>query len=311
MRPRMNLLNVIAFLPLLLIASSVYCRNTSTTQNASQDSIVAKEETSKSAPKQSSGDLSSRVSDFLVHNRLINIAVDMINTLFIFSLVIIIFLFISSLVNISHKVRGYDLFDLWKDNWFSQNGNLIKSKNDLFNFSDEMLRNNQAQKKSYPIIDIFAHNIKAYCTRGFLKNESTLKFNQFIEEDLTEFYQNSIPYENTFMFFTIVAPPIGFLGTILGLIRFSADLSTSGLITMTTILPGLKDALITTMFGLFIMLLASGFLFVLSIISDKSRKRYFTILSDLNEKVLKYEIDATKLDHSPPRAQIKQKKTKN
>jgi len=97
-----------------------------------------------------------------------------------------------------------------------------------------------------------------------------------VKEHIDEILENNAPFHRTISLIIIIAPSLGFLGTILGLMIVSAQTQRH------SFLPGIKVALFTTAFGLILMIVATWVDHRLETMKERLRLRLHSMINQVN-----------------------------
>jgi biopolymer transport protein ExbB len=107
-------------------------------------------------------------------------------------------------------------------------------------------------------------------------------FPTMIEKDLDRLLIGYNPFERWVSFITLIAPSLGFFGTVLGMMDVANVFAKIGSSPELNILPGLGIALVTTALGLILLFISSFIDHYFEYKNEKLRKKIMTFLSRIN-----------------------------
>jgi len=107
-------------------------------------------------------------------------------------------------------------------------------------------------------------------------------FPTMIEKDLDRLLIGYNPFERWVSFITLIAPSLGFFGTVLGMMDVANVFANVSSSPELNILPGLGIALVTTAIGLILLFISSFIDHYFEYKNEKIRKKIMTYLSRIN-----------------------------
>lgn len=152
--------------------------------------------------------------------------------------------------------------------------------NHLLEVIDEYQKNGNLKPQDSFLLDLYQitqknldHSAIHYLVTDFPK---------MIEKDVDSLLIGYNPFERWVSFITLIAPSLGFFGTVLGMMDVANVFANAGSSPELNILPGLGIALVTTAIGLILLFISSFIDHYFEYKNEKIRKKIMTYLSRIN-----------------------------
>ncbi len=188
--------------------------------------------------------------------------------------VTMIFIFLASIIGVAISIERYVFFS-----------SLRKSMNKLFSIAREKISKGSI-RDIVAICDSeknVASNILKTAIEAYIKGASK----EDIENSIEDIAKIELPVLNRYLYLlgtmVTIAPMLGLLGTVLGMIKSTSVLAEKGLSSPSELLGGIAEALITTATGLIV---AIPLLILYNYLSNKSQEIIEEIESNITEILL-------------------------